>query len=72
MLDDIRTKKYSMKEFKALERNSDGDLCDMFEHFLLLTPKQVELLTSDDWSRYYDYQEELQYEMELCKQEFGI
>jgi len=72
MLDTIRTKKYSMKEFKALDRNSDGDLTSMYDHFLLLTDAQVELLTSDDWSRYYDYQEELQYEMELCKQEFGI
>ena len=72
MLDDIRTKKYSMKEFKALERNSDGDLTSMYDHFLLLTEKQVELLTSDDWSRYYDYQEELEYEMAMAREEFGL
>ena len=69
---DIRTKKYSMKEFKALDRNSDGDLLDMFEHFLLLTDAQVELLTEDDWSRYHDYQEELNYELASLKAEFGI
>ena len=72
MLDDIRTKKYTMKEFKALERNSDGELCDMYEHFLLLTDKQVELLEGDDWQRYMDYQEELDYEMNLLREEFGV
>jgi hypothetical protein len=72
MLDNIRTKKYTMKEFRALERNTDGDLCHMYDHFLLLTDKQVDLLTSDDWSRYYDYKEELEYEMALCREEFGL
>ena len=72
MLDTIRTKKYTMKEFKALERNSDGDLTSMYDHFLLLTDKQVELLTSDDWSRYYEYQEEIDYELNSLKAEFGI
>jgi hypothetical protein len=72
MLDNIRTKKYTMKEFRALDRNSDGELCDMYEHFLLLTDKQVELLKGDDWQRYMDYQEELEYEMYSLREEFGI
>ena len=72
MLDTIRTKKYTMKEFKALERNADGDLTSMYDHFLLLTDKQVDLLTSDDWSRYYEYQEELEYELASLKEEFGL
>ena len=72
MLDTIRTKKYTMKEFKALERNADGDLTSMYDHFLLLTDAQVELLTGDDWSRYYDYKEELAYEMEMAREEFGL
>jgi len=72
MLDTIRTKKYTMKEFKSLERNADGDLTSMYDHFLLLTDKQVELLTGDDHSRYYDYQEELEYEMASLREEFGI
>ena len=71
-MQDIRTKKYTMKEFKALERNSDGDLTSMYDHFLLLTDAQVEKLTGDDWSRYYDYKEELEYEMELAREEFGL
>jgi hypothetical protein len=72
MLDTIRTKKYTMKEFKALERNADGELCDMYEHFLLLTDKQVKLLVGDDWQRYMDYQEELEYEMHNLREEFGL
>ena len=72
MLDTIRTKKYTMKEFRALERNTDGDLTSMYDHFLLLTDKQVELLSEDDHSRYYDYQDELSYEMASLREEFGI
>jgi hypothetical protein len=72
MLDNIRTKKYTMKEFKALDRNTDGELCDMYEHFLLLTDKQVELLKGDDWQRYMDYKEELEYEMNMLREEFGL
>ena len=72
MLDNIRTKKYTMKEFRALERNTDGDLTSMYDHFLLLTEAQVELLSEDDHSRYYDYQEELSYEMASLREEFGI
>jgi hypothetical protein len=72
MLDNIRTKKYTMKEFRALDRNTDGELCDMYEHFLLLTDKQVELLKGDDWQRYMDYQEELEYEMNSLREEFGL
>ena len=71
-MQDIRTKKYTMKEFRNLPRNADGELCDMYEHFLLLTDKQVELLKGDDWQRYMDYQEELEYEMYSLREEFGI
>ena len=69
---DFRTKPYTMKEFKALERNADGDLTSMFDHFLLLTDKQVEMLTSDDWSRYYEYKEELDYELDSLREEFSL
>jgi len=69
---DIRTKKYTMKEFRNLPRNADGDLTSMYDHFLLLTDKQVDMLSEDDHSRYYDYQEELEYEMASLREEFGI
>ena len=72
MLDNIRTKKYTMKEFKALERNADGDLTSMYDHFLLLTDKQVDMLKGDDWQRYMDYKEELEYEMNMLREEFGL
>jgi hypothetical protein len=72
MLDNIRTKKYTMKEFRALDRNADGELTSMYDHFLLLTDKQVELLKGDDWQRYMDYQEELDYEMAMAREEFGL
>jgi hypothetical protein len=58
-----RTKKYTMKEFRALDRNEDGTLVNMFDHFLLLTDKQVAMLAEDDHVRYNDYQEELNYEL---------
>ena len=71
MLDDIRTKKYTMKEFRALERDANGDLVSIYDHFLLLTAKQVDLLTSDDWSRYNELEQELAYEMKMARLEFG-
>jgi hypothetical protein len=52
-----------MKEFRALDRNEDGTLVNMFDHFLLLTDKQVAMLAEDDHVRYNDYQEELNYEL---------
>jgi hypothetical protein len=69
---DIRTKPYTMKEFKALDRNTDGDLINLYDHFLLFTDAQVDLLSEDDHARYYDYQEELDYELAMLKEEFGI
>lgn len=70
-INNIRTQPYSMAEFNALKRNADGDLVSMFDHFILITPEQVELLSSDDWSRYHEYQDELKYEMSLLSAEFS-
>ena len=69
---EYRTEKYTMNEFKALKRNSDGDLTNMYDNFLLLTDEQVELLTCDDWSRYYEYKEELEYEINALRAEFAL
>jgi hypothetical protein len=68
----MRIKKLSMKEFNALERNADGDLLNMFDNFLLFTDKQVDLLSEDDYSRYLDYREELDYEMNMLREEFAL
>jgi len=69
---EFRTEKYTNEEFLALERNADGDLLNMFDAFLLLTEDQVAQLSGDDWSRYYDYKEELDYEMAALSKEFGL
>lgn len=57
MLD--RTKTFTTAEFKALPRNADGDIIDLYSVFVWLTPNQVDALSSDDWSRVEDYNEEL-------------
>ena len=49
-------------EFKALERNQDGDVIALADIFYLLSPAQVEALSGDDQSRHDDYSEELRYE----------
>jgi len=60
---DFRIEKYTNEEFNALARYENGDLVSMFDNFLLLTPEQVNLLTEDDSSRYFECQEELDYEL---------
>lgn len=72
MIDDIRTKKYSMKEFNAIPRNSDGDIIDTWEHFPLITEKQHKLLSDDDYSRYENYLEEMRCMMHELELEFGL
>lgn len=51
--------KMTTKEFNALERNTSGDVIRLSDVFYQLTDGQVRKLSSDDWSRYYEYQEEL-------------
>jgi hypothetical protein len=54
-----RTKAFTAAEFKALPRNADGDIIDLHCAFVWLTPKQVDALSDDDYSRVEDYNEEL-------------
>ena len=54
-----RTKAFTAAEFKALPRNADGDIVELWAAFVWFTPQQVDALTSDDWSRVEDYNEEL-------------
>jgi hypothetical protein len=56
-----RDKKFTDAEFKALPRRANGRLEDLAEFFWLLTESQVNKLHSDDWSYYYDLQEEVAY-----------
>ena len=54
-----RTEKFTAEEFKALPRNADGDINDLYAAFVWFTPEQVDALTGDDYSRVEDYEEEL-------------
>jgi hypothetical protein len=54
-----RNKAFTAAEFKALPRNADGDIIDLWAAFVWLTPQQVGALTADDYSRVEDYNEEL-------------
>ena len=58
MLDD-RTEKFSKDEFKALERNGEGDVIDLYDAHIWMSNAQISKLTGDDQSRVDDYQEEL-------------
>ena len=48
------------REFSALGRNTDGDIIDLSSVFIKLNNRQVAALTCDDWSRYWEYQEEVE------------
>jgi hypothetical protein len=39
-------------EFKAIARNSDGDIIHIDDIIGLLTEKQIDKLSDDDWQRY--------------------
>lgn len=64
--------KFTTKEFNSLPRNADGDILPLHKHFLRLTTEQVELLSEDDSSRYFEYQQELEYDLASLKHMFGI
>jgi len=51
------------KEFRQLERNADGDVVNLYNIHHLLTVKQIDSLTDDDWSRVNEYQLDLQAEL---------
>ena len=67
----MRTKKYSNTEFAELERDRAGNIVDLYSHFLLLKPAQVDRLSDDDHSHYYELQEELDYELEMLRKELS-
>ena len=59
------------KQFKALERYSNGDVVDLQMNCITLNNSQIEMLTGDDQSRYFENQEELAYMMSDLEAEFG-
>jgi hypothetical protein len=50
------------KEFRQLERNADGDVVDLCDIYYLLSEKQIDNLSDDDWSRVNEYNLDLQTE----------
>ena len=59
-----RNKNFTDAEFKALPRNDDNDVIDLYSSFIRMTPAQIDALTGDDQSRVDDYEEELRYMIE--------
>jgi hypothetical protein len=66
-----RTKKFTVAEFNALDRNADGDVIDLSDAFIWFTDAQISRLTGDDQTRVDEHQEELRYLMADAMVEFG-
>ena len=49
----------TQQDFARLKRYSNGDIVDLYNIHHLLTEKQVDRLSDDDWSRVQEYQDEL-------------
>jgi hypothetical protein len=64
--------KFTNAEFKAIPRNSDGDIIDLFDAYCFLTNAQREKLTADDQSRCEGYDEEMRYLAAEALEEFGF
>jgi hypothetical protein len=57
------------KEFKNLKRHPNGDIIDFYPIHHLLSDKQVESLSDDDWSRWNEWQDEIRmmiYELRMA------
>jgi len=68
----MRTANYTIKEFRAIPRNTDGDIIDTWKHFPYITDAQREQLTEDDDARYEDYLEEMRCLHHEAMIEFGL
>tara|TARA_R110002020_G_scaffold119651_2_gene272959 strand:+ start:707 stop:910 length:204 start_codon:yes stop_codon:yes gene_type:complete len=58
------------REFKNLKRYPNGDIVDLYNIHHLLSEGQVNSLSDDDWSRWNEWQDELQmmiYELQTQK-----
>jgi len=52
---------FTNSQFKALPRNTDGDIIDLEAAYPFITVAQRERLTGDDYSRMDDLDEEMRY-----------
>ena len=71
MANEPEFRKLTNAEFKALERNPDGDVIDLYGKWIEMTPAQHEKLTGDDSSRLFEYQEEMRCMLADLAAEFG-
>ena len=58
------------KDFKELKRYPNGDIVDLYNIHNLLSEGQVNSLSDNDWSRWNEWQDELQmmiYELQTQK-----
>jgi len=51
--------KFTAAEFKAIPRNLDGDIIDLYDAYNFITDDQRALLSNDDYSRMDDLDEEM-------------
>jgi hypothetical protein len=69
-----------LKQFKELPRNDMGDIINLYDVFTHLTEAQVGMLSSDDWMRVQEYEEEtrimvadfIKYELPHYKSDVGL
>lgn len=66
-----RTHKFSAAEFRAIPRNSNGDIIDLFDAYSFITTDQRSELSDDDWSRVLDLDEEVGCLLADARTEFG-
>ena len=60
---ETRETKLTKAEFDSLPRNADGDIIgDLQMIQIFMTPEQHGMVSSDDWSRIAEYQDEMEYE----------
>ena len=59
------------QDFRNLKRYSNGDIVDLYNIYHLLTDKQIDKLSDDDWSRYQEYQDELSILYQQAKKELA-
>ena len=59
------------QDFRNLKRYPNGDIVDLYNIYHLLTDKQIDKLSDDDWSRYQEYQDELSILYQQAKKELA-
>ena len=57
------------KDFRELERYPNGDIVDLYPIHHLLTDRQINRLSDDDWSRVQEYQAEIDFELNCLLEE---